>query len=170
LRLCRRFVARFALPHSHAAMCAHPHPWWQIANIEERIAKYNKRYDRLVAQLARCKHIFVPPLSSRVRPVCDSLQFNLVEMDERLVSAFLRHSKRRGLPVGLFGSKDNARNFRNWKYAPTSVELPFTEQLISVAIDVRLPATFDDEDFDLMGEVLMAAVDDALAENADEGI
>ena len=100
------------------------------------------------------------------------------------------------MPVGFFGSKDNARNFRNWQYSPvnTEEELPVTSRIIArcadkrpprgtppapsrvprrpvaapppscpappcrrSAIDVRLPAVFDDEDFDLMADVLKVA-------------
>ena len=105
----------------------------------------------------------MPPINPRVRPVCDSLQFNLKGMTQEQVSAFLASCKRRGMGVGLFGSRENARNFENWKYAPSAVPLPFTKELIAAAIDVRLPAEFEDEDFPKMAAVLLAAVDDALA-------
>eukprot|EP00967_Tisochrysis_lutea_P154379 scaffold306468_cov36-Tisochrysis_lutea.AAC.2 len=78
------------------------------------------------------------------------------------VDAFLAASKRRGLPVGLFGARDNARNFRCWQYALPKEELPRTERLIKMAIDCRLPAVFDAEDFDQMAKVLRAARDDAV--------
>jgi len=48
------------------------------------------------------------------------------------VQAFLAASKRRGIPVGLFGAQDNARNFRCWEYALPTTELPRTERLIQV--------------------------------------
>ena len=43
--------------------------------------QYNERYAAIVARLEDSPHIDVPPLDPRVRPVCDSLQFNLVGMD-----------------------------------------------------------------------------------------
>lgn len=102
----------------------------------------------------------IPPYNERVRPVADSLQFNLLGFDDEGVQAFLANSKRRGLPVGLFGSKDNSRNHRTWQYAPTTVELPVTDALISAAIDVRLPLMFGEEDLDQMCDVLLAAMAD----------
>jgi len=143
-----------------AASCIVP----QVATMEERIATYNERYVRIAAQLDASPHIEVPPLSPRVRPVCDSVQFNLLGMSSEQVSAFLASSHRRGLPVGLFGAADNARNFRTWQYAPADRELPRTSAMIAAAIDVRLPLQFEDEDFDQMARVLLAAVDDAMAE------
>ncbi|KAL1514990.1 hypothetical protein AB1Y20_004063 [Prymnesium parvum] len=144
------------------ASCIRP----QIDDLEERISKYNKRYDRIVARVSKSPFIDVPALDPRVRPVCDSLQFNLVGMDTEQVAAFLANCNRRGMAVGLFGSKDNARNFRNWQYSPvqTDEQLPNTARLIANAIDVRLPAVFDDEDFDLMADVLIVAAEEAMAQ------
>jgi len=96
-----------------------------------------------------------------VRPVKDSLQINLQMSDEQ-VGAFLAATKRRGIPAALFGSPDNARNFRCWEYALPKTDLPRTERLIKIAIDIRLPATFEPEDFDQMAAVLRAARDDVM--------
>ena len=66
------------------------------------------------------------------------------------------------MPVGLFGSVDNARNFRNWQYSPIATDVPFTEEMIGNAIDVRLPLSFTDDDITQMGKVLLAAADDTM--------
>ena len=144
-----------------------PPPIRQIDTLEDRIAVYNARYERIVSQLqgndAGAAHFHIPPIDARVRPVCDSLQINLRGLTGEQVDAFLEHSKRRGMPVGLFGSADNARNFRNWQYSPIATDVDATEAMIAAAIDVRLPLSFEDEDFDDMGAVLLAALDDTLA-------
>ena len=95
------------------ACCIRP----QLATLEERAKIYNARYTRICSALAGCKHIHIPDILDRVSAVCDSLQFNLRGMTPAQVDGFLKHCKRRGMPVGLFGSEDNARNFRNWRYA-----------------------------------------------------
>ena len=142
----------------------------QIDTLEDRIAVYNTRYERIVSQLQAtaegAAHLHIPPIDSRVRPVSDSVQINLRGLSGAQVDSFLGHCKRRGMPVGLFGSKDNARNFRNWQYSPIATDVAFTEEMIAAAIDVRLPLSFEDEDFDQMGAVLLAALDDTLAEPA----
>ncbi len=139
-----------------AAACVRP----QIADIEYRIEEYNRRYERIVNALApAAEHFHIPDHLAKVRPVLDSLQINLVGVP---VAEFLAATKRRGLPVGLFGAADNARNHKCWKYAPTTVPLPRTDALISAAIDIRLPAVFADEDLDQMAKVLLAALDDVM--------
>jgi len=142
------------------ACCVRP----QIDTLEERIKVYNTRYEKVTARLASCENIEVPAISERVRPVCDSVQFNLQHFRPDQIASFLDHTKRRGMPLSLFGSKDNARNFRNWKYSPIAVDVPKTEQLISVAVDMRLPLSFEDEDFDQMADVVLAAIEDVHAE------
>jgi len=145
------------------ACCVRP----QIDTLEERIAVYNTRYEHIVSQLqgddAGAAHFHIPPIDARVRPVCDSLQINLRGLSGEQVEAFLENTKRRGMPVGLFGSVDNARNFRNWQYSPIATDVDATEAMIAAAIDVRMPLQFEDEDFDAMGAVLLAALDDTLA-------
>jgi|UniRef100_A0A7S0J175 dTDP-4-amino-4,6-dideoxygalactose transaminase len=140
------------------ASCVRPQIW----TLDARAASYNERYSRIVNRLASCAHLEVPPISPRVRPICDSLQCNLLGMSDEQVADFLGHAKRRGMPVGLFGSKGNSRNFRTWQYAPASTELPATEKMIAGAIDVRLPLSFDESDLDLMADVLLAAVEDTM--------
>ena len=146
------------------ACCVRP----QIDNIEERIEEYNHRYFAIVDQLSGCPSFHIPPIDPRVRPVCDSLQINLRGMTEEQVDAFLKASKARGLPVGLFGSKDNARNFRNWQYSDIAVDVAKTEAMIAAAIDVRLPLSFSREEITQIGDVLLAAEADVMGDS--EGI
>ena len=141
------------------ACCIRP----QIDTLEARIEMYNRRYEMICKQLAHCEHLHIPAIDARVRPVSDSLQINLRGMSGEQVHAFLGHTKRRGMPVGLFGSADNARNFHNWKYSPMATGVEQTEAMIKAAIDVRLPLSFADEDITQIGAVLLAAVDDTLS-------
>ena len=142
------------------ACCIRP----QLETLDARAAVYNARYARICAALSGCEHIHVPETLVRVSAVSDSLQFNLRGMSEVQIDGFVRSTRRRGMPVSLFGSKDNARNFANWRYSPIARAVPATAAVIHAAVDVRLPLTFDDADFDAMAAVLLAAVDDAMCE------
>ena len=61
---------------------------------------------------------------------------------------------------------DNARNFRNWQYSEIATDVPFTEEMIASAIDVRLPLQFEDEEITQIGLVLLAALDDTIGHQA----
>jgi len=142
----------------------------QIDTLGERIATYNARYERIVAAVHASPlglaHFHIPPIDERVRPVSDSLQVNLRGLSGDQIDAFLAHCKRRGMPVGLFGSADNARNFRNWQYSPIASDVARTEAMIAAAIDVRLPLSFEDADFDQMAQVMLAALEDTTGGDA----
>jgi len=140
------------------ACCVRP----QLDTLEERIEAYNQRYERICAKLEGTDAFYIPPIDERVRPVSDSLQVHLRGMTEAQVDSFLGNSKRRGMPVGLFGSKDNARNYKNWQYSGIATDVAHTDQMIAACIDVRLPLSFSNEDIDLMADVLLAALDDTL--------
>jgi len=68
---------------------------------------------------------------------------------------------KRGLPVELFGHPSNARFFKNWKFAPALDALPQTEAVISCTLDVRMPLSWEEKDFEDMYSVLKEAIADA---------
>lgn len=141
----------------------------QIDTLEERIATYNRRYYKLEKNLeARVgEHMTVPQLTPDVsRMVHDSFQFNLDEkFTPEMIQQFLDECGDHGLPVELFGHKTNARNFVNWGFAPASDPLPLTAKMLSRACDIRMPLTWDDEDFDDMENVIVESMEKVLADN-----
>ena len=122
----------------------------QIKTLEERIEKYNKRYNDLVAKLEERvgDHMYIPQVTPGVtRMVHDSIQFNLDEkFTAEMVQEFLDECSSHGLPVELFGHKSNARNFINWGFAPAEEPLPETAEMLQRACDCRLPLMWDDEE------------------------
>jgi dTDP-4-amino-4,6-dideoxygalactose transaminase len=141
----------------------------QIKTLDDRIAKYNSRYTKLVKTLeARVgQHMYIPQLDPGVsQMVHDSAQFNLdSKFTPAMVEAFLKECNDHGLPVENFGHKTNARNFVNWGFAPAEEPLPKTAEMLARACDVRMPLMWDDEDFDDMANVLVECLEKVLADN-----
>jgi len=136
----------------------------QILTLNERRAKYNKRYAFVTEKLVERKgHMLSIPVNTPgMTPVHDSLQINLShKMTDEQVQKFLDESATHGLPVELFGHKSNARNFVNWNFAPAEDPLPLTAKMLSRACDVRLPLMWDDSDFEDMVDVLCESLDAA---------
>lgn len=129
----------------------------QIETLDERIVKYNKRYDDLTAKLSERlgNKIRFPSITQDVYPVHDSVQFQLPQdMTDEQVQTFLDQTAAHGLPTELFGHKSNARNFINWGFAPAEDPLPQTAAMLSRAVDCRLPLMWDDSDFDDIADVI----------------
>jgi len=138
----------------------------QISTLDERIVKYNKRYDDLIAKLgARLgDKVRFPEITEGVYPVHDSVQFQLPQdMTEGQLQLFLDEAAKHGLPIELFGHKTNARNFVNWGFAPASEPLPQTAKMLKRAADCRLPLMWDDSDFDDIANVICESLDIALS-------
>lgn len=138
----------------------------QVATLDERIEKYNARYHKVCQMLEeRVGHLMtIPSLTPGVtKMVHDSLQFNLDKsITEEQVEAFIEDCGKHGLPVELFGSKSNARNFVNWGFAPAEDPLPLTAEMLSRAADVRMPLMWDDEDFETMVDVICESLESVL--------
>jgi dTDP-4-amino-4,6-dideoxygalactose transaminase len=136
----------------------------QIATLEERVKKYNDRYYMVAGRLNRHPLLEVPPQLKKVRICGDSIQFNIVgDVSDEQVTKFLAECKARKLPAELFGHPGNARNFVNWKFSLPEEPLPKTAAMIKRAIDIRLPLSWDDEDFVLICQVVEESMSAAMA-------
>jgi len=139
----------------------------QIKTLDERIEKYNRRYNMVVEKLESRvgDHLYIPQVTPGVsRMVHDSIQFNLdPKFTEEMTQDFINECGAHGLPVELFGHKSNARNFVNWGFAPADVPLPQTAEMLSRACDCRMPLMWDDEDFDDLANVIIESLEAVLA-------
>lgn len=135
----------------------------QIETIEYRVNRYNTRYEKVEALLNDLPHITVPKQLEQIRPVCDTIQFNLYDLTPEQVETFLQESAAHGVKLEIFGATENARNFRNWTFSKVPEDCSKTEAIIGMAVDCRLPAAFDDEDFDVMCQVIKESMEVASA-------
>jgi dTDP-4-amino-4,6-dideoxygalactose transaminase len=135
----------------------------QVKTLDERIEKYRVRYEKMEKVLTERvgEHLTIPKLVPGVtRMVHDSMQFNLnPKFTYEMIQDFLDECGAHGLLVELFGHKTNARNFVNWGFAPADEPLPKTAKMLAHACDVRMPLTWDDEDFDDMANVIIESLE-----------
>ncbi len=136
----------------------------QIAHIERRARQGLRNHDHVAARLTASPWITVPaPLEGETRAP-DSLQFNLVGMDESQARAFVQNAASRQVSVQLFGlSEDNARAFWNWQFLGPQRDLPKTRAMLMRACDTRLPARLTMPELDLIADALIDAAAAAMA-------
>ena len=134
----------------------------QIPLLSERSKRGLRNHDYFADKLTRSKYIDVPkPLDQEVRAP-DSIQFNLVGLDDTAVLKFVRAAQRRGVPTEVFGlGEDNARAYWNWEFLDVIPDLPKTRDMLLRACDVRLPVRLDLADIDVLAENLLAAIAEA---------
>ncbi|MDO5757389.1 MAG: aminotransferase class I/II-fold pyridoxal phosphate-dependent enzyme [Rhodobacterales bacterium] len=136
----------------------------QLAEIPRRVRDGRAGHDHVAALLRQSPWLNVPaPLPPEERAP-DSIQFNLVGMDDEDALAFSDAAARRGVKLQIFGhSRDNARAFWNWNFIPGDVpDLPRTRAMLSRACDTRLPARLTREQQETIAGAILAAARDVM--------
>ncbi len=135
----------------------------QIPELARRVRDGLANHDYVAERLNRSDYIDVPAPLAPERRAPDSIQFNLVGMDEGEIRAFAAASEARGVKVQVFGlSEDNARAFWNWQFLPEQFELPQTRAMLMTACDVRLPVRLTREELDVIADILLASVGEVI--------
>ena len=136
----------------------------QIAEIDRRVRDGRRNHDHVAARLNGSPWIDVPDALPGEERAPDSLQFNLLGMDDAQVRAFAAAAGARGVSVQVFGlSTDNARAFWNWKFLVPQPDLPKTRRMLSRACDTRLPARLQQRDLDFIADALLGAAAQTMA-------
>ena len=142
----------------------------QIPEIPRRVTDGRRNHDHVARRLNQSPWMKVPDkLPGEVRAP-DSIQFNLVGMDDVTIKAFAEASAARGIKVQVFGSsRDNARAFWNWQFLDGQGDLPMTRDMLMKACDVRLPARLTLDECDLVAQTLIDAADEVTSVEAAYG-
>ncbi|MEP2681273.1 MULTISPECIES: DegT/DnrJ/EryC1/StrS family aminotransferase [Rhodobacterales] len=135
----------------------------QLPALEQRVADGRRNHDYLAEILDQSPHITVPnPLPGEERAP-DSIQFNLIGMDDTQAYGFAEAAARAGVKVQIFGlSDDNARAFWNWQFIPDLPKLPQTKRMLMRACDVRLPVRLTQSELDEVASVLLQAISESV--------
>ncbi len=135
----------------------------QLPELPRRVQDGRRNHDYVAKRLNSSPHIDVPaPLPAETRAP-DSIQFNLVGMDEYETMSFAAAAEALGIKVQIFGqSADNARAFWNWRFIPDLPDLPRTRAMLMRACDVRLPVRLNRAELDVIADTLLNAIEDVM--------
>ncbi|MDW3182290.1 DegT/DnrJ/EryC1/StrS family aminotransferase [Roseobacter sp.] len=137
----------------------------QLDALAQRVRDGRRNHDYVADRLNRSLFIEVPaPLEGEERAP-DSIQFNLVGLEDATIAAFARRAEAAGVKVQVFGqSADNARAFWNWQFIEDLPELPRTRAMLMRACDVRLPVRLSRAELDAVTDVLLNAIETVTAD------
>ena len=128
----------------------------QLAEIPRRVRDGRRNHDLVAARLATSPWIKVPDALPGEDRAPDSLQFNLVGMDDADIRAFAEAAGAAGVKIQVFGqSRDNARAFWNWEFMPEQFDLPQTRAMLMAACDTRLPARLTEAECEQVAQILL---------------
>jgi len=137
----------------------------QISTIEERVKAYNANYEKLTNILSSVDNIYIPATLENVTRVGDSIQFNLINLTPTKVDEFVRGVTERGVKIQVFGSTDNSRYFKTWRYSfESEPKLEQTDSIISFACDLPLPLSLTEDDINLLGYIIKDVLYDVIRE------
>ena len=132
----------------------------QIDALAARVADGRRNHDHVAAALGLNPYVDVPDCLPPEERAPDSIQFNLVNMTDTQVDAFVGHAGALGLKVQVFGrSTDNARAFWNWQFIEDNPDQPMTRAMLNRACDVRLPTRLSLEECDAVAAAIWSAMD-----------
>ena len=133
----------------------------QLPELARRVRDGLAGHDHVAARLNASPFIEVPAPLVPERRAPDSIQFNLVDLDDAGIDAFAEAAAARGVKVQIFGrSTDNARAFWNWQFLPDRPELPQTRAMLMRACDVRLPVPLSRAQLDAVADLLIDALNE----------
>ncbi|MCH2094752.1 MAG: DegT/DnrJ/EryC1/StrS family aminotransferase [Rhodobacteraceae bacterium] len=136
----------------------------QLPELDRRVADGRRNHDHVAKALNTSPWIDVPEKLEPETRAPDSLQFNLVGMDDGEVQAFANAAAAEGVKVQIFGlSTDNARAFWNWQFMPEVPQLPRTKAMLMRACDTRLPARLTPQECEAVAQILVSAAQSTMA-------
>lgn len=141
----------------------------QLALLPERARIWNERYDTLAARLARISGIAVPRRPQAEAYVQSSIQFRVLDLDQKAFDAFLERCRGRGVFLKWFGSlepKGYTSLSGQWRYLANphtpSATFAALERLCDMRIPLDLPLEACDEIADVIEDALRAASRDVV--------
>ncbi len=135
----------------------------QIADLDSRCERWNRRYHLIGQILSNCPHIYLPERSPKEGYVASSVQFSLPGFSSIRVKQVVAESDNRGVVLKWFGDPEPrgyTSRYDSWRYIGDMPYLPKTETVLSSLLDMRIPLTFSEADCQLIAEILVEVVED----------
>lgn len=137
----------------------------QLANLDDAIARWNKRYAAVEQVLKGQPLITLPHRPADEFFVGSSIQFLIPGFKQQDAKAFLAAAAARGVELKWFGADEPAAftsAHASWRYMARQ-NLPQTDAILAGLFDMRLPLTFSIADCDLIAAHIVDAVTETMA-------
>lgn len=132
----------------------------QLRALPQQCAAWNARYQRVEEGLRGTPGLRVVERPAEETYVGSSIQFLLLDWDDRAIDELLGRCRRRGVELKWFGGAEPSgftSRYDSWRYAP-STPMPASDRILKAIIDMRLPLTFSLEDCALIARIIRAEI------------
>lgn len=129
----------------------------QLKELDANVERWIQLCTKTEHELSGSVHIQIPKAPTSAQRVGSSVQFRIPEFTKAQCLEFLKVTYARGVELKWFG-RDEPAGFaslhKHWRYIEAQ-DLPNTDQFLSTLFDMRLPLTFDEDDCQLIGEIII---------------
>ncbi len=137
----------------------------QLKILDVQCERWNKRYRILEQGLIQIKGITCPKRDSRENYAGSSIQFSLINQDEKTIQKFLARCKDQGVELKWFGNKEPVgftSAYESWKYFGELPYLANTKRILATMCDMRIPLTFTEDDCKLIIKIIKQVAENLL--------
>lgn len=131
----------------------------QLSRLHELDLVHRRKHHLLASLLQHHPHLEIPPPLEHADQLGDTLQFHLVGLQPAQADRVVELAALEGVPLQIFGRGANARDYRNWRYAPADRDLPRTRDAIAFACDLPLGAHLEDDHLYAIADALDRVID-----------
>ncbi|MGC6517582.1 MAG: DegT/DnrJ/EryC1/StrS family aminotransferase [Candidatus Puniceispirillaceae bacterium] len=131
----------------------------QMEHLDDNIARWNKLYQRLEANLRQIDGVSMPIRPQAEFYVGSSIQFRVDKLAASQIPDFLAKCGARGVDLKWFGADRPVAftsRYDSWEYLEDIPDLPATKHALAKTIDMRVPLTFTPEDCDIITTIIQS--------------
>ena len=128
----------------------------QLKLLDENRDRWNRRYQILESAVSGINGLFVPARPDEEVYVGSSFQFLATALNAKQIQSFISACQSRGVELKWFGSADPVAytsRHTSWRYV-SEQSLPRTDKILDKLCDIRVPLSFSEDDYQLIGEII----------------
>lgn len=137
----------------------------QLQELDQQCERWNALYKTVEQVLNTSPKLTVPARSEQEYFIGSSIQFSLNDYSESQTKQVIQQCEARGVTLKWFGDpqpKGYTSRYDSWQYIDDMPHLSKTEKILDTLMDMRIPLTFDEDDCQLIGEIIVDVVDNCV--------
>ena len=127
----------------------------QMDELSDRVDHWNAMGEVIMKGLEPVSDLIVVPKGEKGAGECfDHCVFSTPTFNQEQRDFFTKECKVLGVDVKPFGTVENARIFKNWKFLNDIPDMPKTENIVRHAFDMKVPFTFTASDWEHISAIM----------------
>ncbi len=129
----------------------------QLTEIDKRVKRFNKNFNKMVKILKKSKYIRVPEFTIGMRPAADSIQWEFVNLSGEQIDNIEQDLLSKNVKIEIFKGA-NARSFWNWTFFKHNENCFYTKDLIQRTVDMRLWLYYSSDKVEEIGNMIVDSI------------